>query len=48
MEKAKANHLKIYEAVSTIKNSLSDLSENCFSLSKETKQSGSILWRFSN
>lgn len=45
MERAQASHIKIYQAVSTIKTSLSELSENYLALAKE--KGGGLLGRLS-
>lgn len=43
MEKAQANHMKIFQAVVAIKTSLTELSENYLALSKEGKHSGGLI-----
>jgi hypothetical protein len=43
MERAQANHMKIYQAIVIIKTSLTELSDNYLSLSKENKHSGGLI-----
>jgi flagellar biosynthesis chaperone FliJ len=43
MEKAQTSHIKIYQAVVTIKTSLTELSENYLTLSKENKHSSGLI-----
>jgi F0F1-type ATP synthase membrane subunit b/b' len=43
MEKAQANHMKIYQAIATVKASLTELNENYLAISKESKHSGGLI-----
>jgi uncharacterized coiled-coil DUF342 family protein len=47
MEKAQTNHMNIYQAISTIKVSLTELSENYLSVSKENKHSSGLISKLS-